>query len=126
MFSPKVRPLVLIFDGLNSHIILELIKCAEENIYFSVFDSTLSFHILQPLDVSLFDMLKASWKRFACTMTHLTGRVVNQFNITRLFRIAWDTTVNLGLHSEGFKRTCLVFFQCDNATIPIFGVNVKV
>ena len=111
VFAPKVRPLILIFDGLRSHITLELINCAEENEILLVCLPAHSSHVFQPLDVSLFGPLKAGWRRVSATMNHFTGRVVNQFNFARLFRIAWDTTVDPGLISAGFQKTGLFPFK---------------
>ena len=66
-FSKRVpaRPVVLLLDGHSLHINLELSKfCRDNSIFLYCFPAHAS-HILQPLDVSFFKPLKASWGK-AC------------------------------------------------------------
>ena len=59
------RPVVLLLDGNSSHINLELSKfCRDNSILLYCFPAHAS-HILQPLDISFFKPLKASWGK-AC------------------------------------------------------------
>ena len=53
-----VHPVVWIFDGHYSHISLELIKLARDNNIHLLCLPPNTTHILQPLDVGLFAVLK--------------------------------------------------------------------
>ena len=81
-FSSKERPLLLLFDGLKSHVTLELLESTEKNNIILYCLPPHSLHLLQPLDVSVFGPLKPGWKRVAATMHHFTGRVVNRLRQT--------------------------------------------
>ena len=68
-FMSAVRPLtesgpvVLIFDGHYSHVSLELIKLARDNNIHLLCLPPNTTHILQPLDVGLFAVLKKNWRK---------------------------------------------------------------
>ena len=117
-FAPKSRPLILLFDGLKSHITLDLIECAEKNKIILYCLPPHSSHVLQPLDVSVFGPLKSGWKRVAATMHHFTGRVVNVYNFARLFKMAWNTAIDAEVISSGFKRVGIYPFDRSRVNIP--------
>ena len=57
------RPVVLKFDGHYSHVSLELIKLARDNNIHLLCLPHNNTHIMQPLDVGLFAVLKKHWRK---------------------------------------------------------------
>ena len=54
------RPVALIFDAHYSHVSLELIKLARDNIHLLSLPPNTT-HIMQPLDLDLLAVLKKHW-----------------------------------------------------------------
>ena len=63
-FALAERPLLLLFDGLKVHVTIELIRAAKESQILLYCLSAHSSHFLQPLDLSVFGLLKSEWKRW--------------------------------------------------------------
>ena len=67
-FVPAVQhlcskfPVILFFDGHQSHMSLALIEMARANSIHLVCFPPHCTHIIQPLDVSVFGPVKAAWK----------------------------------------------------------------
>ena len=69
VFLPAVKhyfsklPVVLFFDGHHSHMSLKLIEVARSNNMHLICFPPHCTHILQPLDVAVFEPLKATWQK---------------------------------------------------------------
>ena len=68
MFLPAMHlssklPVVLFFDGHHSHMSISLIELARSNNVHLVCFPPHCTHILQPLDVSVFGPVKATWRK---------------------------------------------------------------
>ena len=96
-----MRPIVLLLDGHESHIDNDMYIskiCADNQILIYCLPSHCC-HILQPLDMRFFHLLKAQ-RRKACKefAEKNPGVTVNNMNFSRVFWDAWQKTVT-------FERT---------------------
>ena len=73
---PPTRPVLIIEDGHSSHISMEVIKLAQEDMHLLFLPSNTT-HLLQPLDVAVFNPFK-SYLNKACqkSLSSNPGRVV--------------------------------------------------
>ena len=53
----------------------------------------------------------------ANTFNHFTGRVINQYNFARLFKLAWNCSIDFKVIQGGFKRSGIYPFN-RNAVTP--------
>ena len=84
VFLPKTAELagtddrLLIYDGHNSHITFKTAKAAMENKVHILCLPPHSSHALQPLDVSVFFLLRRSGVRFASSILKTTQGILYQ------------------------------------------------
>ena len=101
---PSARPILLIQDGHTSHMSIELIKLAREyNIHLLCLRSHTT-HILQPLDVGIFNSFKGNFSK-ACTkyLAKYPGRVVTVDKLASLVAEAWPSSLTMVNVLSGFK-----------------------
>ena len=105
-YVPSTRPLLLLLDGHSSHYCPEVIKMASKHkiVVFTLPPHTT--HITQPLDRSVFAVLKVYWKQ-VCHGFQLKhpGRVITQYDFCSLFSEAWSQSMTLRNVTSGFKVT---------------------
>ena len=102
---PPQRPVVLIEDGHESHITIDVIELAHQNDVHLLCLPAHTSHILQPLDIGVFKLFKSHYSK-ACRKYIMDnpGRVITSDVIARLVAEAWPhsfTPVNI---LSGFKK----------------------
>ena len=83
MSIPSARPILLLYDGHSSHISIEVIQKARENVIHLLCLPSHGTHILQPLDVSVMSSLKLHFSK-ACKdfLAKNPGRVITEYDIS--------------------------------------------
>jgi hypothetical protein len=109
---PPARPVLLIEDGHASHIGIEVIELARENDVHLLCLPAHTSHILQPLDIGVFQSFKSNYSK-ACRKYILDnpGRVVTAHSIAGLVGEAWPrvfTPINI---MSGFKKSGIYPFN---------------
>lgn len=115
LFLPKTShlrislPVLLILDGHNSHLTLELIDLARSNNVILFCLPPHLTHMLQPLDVAVFRSLKAHFakiKHRVKILTLGTERVlnVNRTNFSAIFREAFEQCMVMATIKNGFRK----------------------
>ena len=69
---PPERPVLLLVDGHKAHVTAELIETATANKVLVFCLPAHSSHLLQPLDLSLFEPLKRGWVWACAAFSHVT------------------------------------------------------
>ncbi|XP_033106069.1 uncharacterized protein LOC117108217 [Anneissia japonica] len=119
-FYPSVKasgvefPIILFVDGHASHLNIETAKfCRDNKIILYCFPSHCS-HILQPLDLSVFGSLKASWKRAVQRYQFDNpGETVQKQTFCRVFNEAWQESATKKNAVSGFRKAGLFPFSID-------------
>ena len=136
MFIPAVKhlttkhPVLLAFDGHHSHISLDLIKLARENSIHLLCLPPHTTH-LQPLDVSVFDPVKAVWKKILKQhQIETCSGTVTKEDFPALVAQLWDQSITSTHLKSGFRknRTVSFFqrcnFQCSTDEVTSFCLSV--
>ena len=53
----------------------------------------------------------------ANTFNHFTGRVINQYNFARLFKLAWNCSIDFKVIQGGFKRSGIYPFNLSSNSL---------
>ena len=106
------RPLLLIMDGASSHLNpITIEKAAKEDVLLFCLPPH-STHKTQPLDKGCFWPLKAAWRQECHNyLTQNPGKVVTQYQFSRLFKNAWVTGMTMKNIISGFKVTGIYPFD---------------
>ena len=104
---PEERPVLLILDGHMSHVSYEVRMLAiEHNITLLKLPSHLT-HVLQPLDVSVFKPMKATWDRVVLDHTRRNRKQVGKKDFPHLLGKVWKEYIPE--HGKnGFKKTGII------------------
>ena len=105
-FAPAARPILLLMDGHSSHFNPTTVrKAVEENIILFCLPPHTT-HVAQPLDRSVFAVLKQCWRE-ECQdyITRNPGRVVSKFQFSTLFSASWYRAMTVKNILAGFKVT---------------------
>ena len=119
-FIPAVKhltetgPVLLLFDGHYSHISLELIRQARQhNIHLTCLPPNTT-HLLQPLDVGVFAVLKKYWRKILKQYRMETrGGKATKETFPGLIAQLWDTFTP-GICKAGFRSTGLAPFSREH------------
>ena len=116
--TAHLRPAMLILDGHDSHLTLELIDLARENNVVLFCLPPHLTHLLQPLDVAVFKSLKvhfANTKNYVKIVTLGTPKKinVNRRNFTVIFREAFEKSMCMATIKNGFRRCGICPFDPD-------------
>lgn len=98
------RPALLIIDGHKAHVTLDVIELAARNNILVFCLPAHASHLLQPLDLSLFGLLKKGQIRACAAFHHLTSVVVNQRNFAKIFNITWHSSSTPDVIRGGFQK----------------------
>ena len=112
---PPARPILLIYDGHNSHISVALIeKAMSQDIHILVFPSHTT-HLLQPLDVAVFKSLKVAFRRGCETFMKTNGptRPITKHDICSILGQSWSQSVTPGNLIKGFESTGIMPLNCE-------------
>ena len=124
--APQARPLLLLLDGHSSHYNPVVIRKAMEEgvIIFCLPPNTCTTHITQPLDRTVFAVLKHEWNR-ECHhfVTASKGEIVSRANFSRLFGQAWARAMSVKNVTAGFKATGV--YPLDRTAIKLPGEEPK-
>ena len=105
--APQARPLLMLLDGHSSHYNPVVIrKAMEEGVIIFCLPLTNTTHITQPLDRTVFAVLKHEWNR-ECHhfVTASKGEIVSRANFFRLFGQAWARAMSVKNVTAGLKAT---------------------
>ena len=115
-FYPEVQDLILRFgyvilfvDGHKSHINADVTQfCQEHGIVLYILNPH-SSHVIQPLDVEFYGLLKGEWKK-AVNMHRITSgyQSVNKFTFTQVFKAAWKSATE---ETEGVCKSVIKSFE---------------
>ena len=110
-YCSSQRPVLLFVDGHTSHINLDVIDLAHENevILFCLPPHTT--HALQPLDVSVFKLLKSHFSKAVHTMSFAKDFVVSKSEFARVVKIPFERaflTFRQALKSVAFMLLTLM------------------
>ena len=106
---PPARPVLLIEDGHDSHISIELIELARANDVHLLCLPAHTTHILQPLDIGVFKSFKTFFsKAFHKYLTKNPGRVITSDVIASLVGEAWPQALT-PLNMMGGFRKCGIY-----------------
>lgn len=102
-------PVLLLLDGHNSHTRnMDVIDKAREHHVSIVCLPPHSSHKMQPLDVSFMFPLKTFYAQAIEDWLHSNpGKVVTNFNVGRLFGVAYNRAATMNNSINGFKKTGL-------------------
>ena len=102
---PAEHPVLLIVDGYKAHVTQEVIQLAAANKILVFCLPAHASHLLQPLDLTLFGLLKRGWVRACTAFHHVTSAVVTQRNFSKIFNIAWNSSNTPDVFRGGFCRS---------------------
>ena len=102
---PPEHPVLLLVDGHKAHVTAELIETATANKVLVFCLPAHSSYLLQPLDLSLFGLLKRGWVCACAAFSHVTCAVINQRNFAKIFNVAWSSSVTPYIIRGGFRRS---------------------
>lgn len=107
--AAQERPLLLIFDGHQSHLDPEVIKMAEREDVILLCLPPHCSHVLQPLDVGYFGPLKAEFAKVAGDLSQYRhSYIVNKAEFAKVFRYPYQRCKDRNLVVKGF-RECGIF-----------------
>ena len=103
---PPARPVVLLVDGHDSHLNLELFQLAEKNgiyLYSLLQNAT---HLIQPADVGLFGPLKKSWYKEVRLFTQRNpNKDINKKNFCSVFKATWEEVMSPSVLVSAFRKS---------------------
>ena len=108
------RPVIMYIDGHCSHMTLHLSKfCSEHQIILIALHPNAT-HISQPLDVSLFRTLKASWQRVVQEFSQETLCIgVHKYQFAPLLQKTFKSVQLTTTLKNGFKKCGLYPFNVN-------------
>ena len=87
---PSCRPVLLLLDGHKSHVGYQIRKVAQENNIHILKLPAHTTHLLQPLDVGVFNHLKRVWQATLGTFTRQEKRIVKKVDFPKLLAEVWQ------------------------------------
>lgn len=113
--APKERPLLLIFDGHKSPVNLEVVEAARKDCITLLCLPPHCSHILQPLDIGLFVLLK---QRFAALLGSACTTDIH-FNVSKKdFSCAFKSTYHIAKEEDGMRIVKEGFQSCGLYPLP--------
>ncbi|KAK2578414.1 hypothetical protein KPH14_012584 [Odynerus spinipes] len=104
----KDRPVLLLLDNHESHKYFPALDYAtKHNIIFISF-APHTTHRMQPLDVAVYGPIKKYFEQELNTFQkNHPGRIINQYDISKLFEAAYSKGASVKNAVEGFKKPVL-------------------
>ena len=103
---PPARPVVLLIDGHDSHLDLELFQLAEKNgvyLYSLLKNAT---HLVQPADVGLFGPMKKSWyKEVRKYAQDNPNTDITKKNFCSVFKATWEQVMSPSVLVSVFRKS---------------------
>jgi hypothetical protein len=111
------RPVILFLDGHSTHLSLEASNICVENgieLYCLLEHSS---HIMQPLDLRLFAVLKQKWKDAVREFqVENIGEFVTKRTFASVFRSAWEKSTTIEVALKGFMEAGLFPLNTERVT----------
>ena len=103
---PPARPVVLLIDGHDSHLNLELFQLAEKNgiyLYSLLQNAT---HLVQPADVGLFGPMKKSWYKEVRNFAQRNPNTdITKKNFCAVFKASWEEVMSPSILVNAFRKS---------------------
>ena len=107
---PPTRPVLLILDGHKSHITYEVRELARgSNIHLLKLPPHTT-HLLQPLDIGVFNRMKGTWQTTVTDITSRERRLISKSDFPRLLKRVWESFKSQWAVSA-FSKTGIVPFN---------------
>ncbi len=104
-YAPEERPLVLIMDQHETHVSKDVIMFCRENTVEILCLPAHTTHILQPLDIAVFNPLKTAFSTMASRMGLVRGDiVVGKRQFSALLKHVYPTAVTAKNIKAGFRK----------------------
>lgn len=122
-------PVIVFIDGHASHLTLHTSKFCKENGIILVALLPNSTHLLQPMDVAVFRVLKENWKKkvHQWRLNHLDQPVLKKIHFARLLEETLAEFITPSILQNGFRKTGLVPWNpeaVDYSKIPALTNDV--
>jgi hypothetical protein len=121
-----IKPIVLIFDGSDSHLELNNIQYALDNGIIMLQLPAQTTHRLQPLDISVFKPFSDYWKQSVKRYKHDNNiKSINKYNVAECIIPAWEhatvpSTIISGFRNCGYwplNRSKITLTDCSPAKL---------
>ncbi|KAK9976532.1 hypothetical protein ABG768_021737 [Culter alburnus] len=104
-YAPEERPLILIMDQHETHVSKDVIMYCRENTIEILCLPAHTTHILQPLDIAVFNPLKTAFSTMASRMGLVRGDlVVGKKQFSPLLKTIYPTAVTAQNIKAGFRK----------------------
>ncbi|XP_058630156.1 transcription factor 19-like [Onychostoma macrolepis] len=108
-YAPEERPLILIMDQHETHVSRDVIMFCRENKVEILCLPAHTTHILQPLDIAVFNPLKTAFSTMASRMGLVRGDiVVGKKQFSALLKHVYPTAVTAQNVKAGFRKAGIV------------------
>ena len=114
--AKKKKPVVLFVDGHCSHKSdLERMELCDNNgiILYGLLPH--AFHIVQPLDLTVYSSMKAEWPKAVHRHMQATGEVATVNNFAKIVKMVWDKCARPEIILKGFIRSGIYPFRPEIA-----------
>lgn len=105
---------LLILDGHESHISAQFQQYCKENGIITLYMLAHSSHILQPLDVGCFSLLKKSYSKQIENLVRIRINHITKLEFLLTFKDAFNVTFTEQNIKSGFRATGLVLYDPEN------------
>uniref|UniRef100_A0A1X7TTT4 DDE-1 domain-containing protein n=1 Tax=Amphimedon queenslandica TaxID=400682 RepID=A0A1X7TTT4_AMPQE len=100
----SARPLLLLLDGHSTHYNPDVIRLAKQNDVIIITLVPHTTHEMQPLDTSVFALLKGHWRDVCHEFLQSNpGKVISKYQFSSLLSKAWFKSLNPTNIINGFK-----------------------
>ena len=107
---PPTRPVLLILDGHKSHITYEVRELARDNNIHLLKLPPHTTHLLQLLDIGVFNLMKGTWQTAVADFTRRERRLISKSDFPRLLKQVWESFKSQWAVSA-FSKTGIVPFN---------------
>jgi hypothetical protein len=105
---------LLILDGHESHMSFQFDQYCKDNNIITLCMPAHSSHILQPLDVGCFSLLKTSYGKQIENLVRLHINYITKLEFLPAFKAAFDAAFTKQNIRAGFRATSLVLYDLEN------------
>ncbi|KAJ8340702.1 hypothetical protein SKAU_G00353350 [Synaphobranchus kaupii] len=104
-YAPEERPIILIMDQHETHVLKEVIVLCRDNKIEILCLPAHTTHVLQPLDIAVFNPLKTAFSKMASRMGLVRGDlVVGKKQFSPLLKHVYPTAVTAENVKAGFRK----------------------
>ena len=121
---PSCRPVLLLLDGHKSHVGYQIRKVAQENNIHILKLPAHTTHLLQPLDVGVFNHLKRVWQATLGTFTRQEKRIVKKVDFPKLLAEVWQNN-KPEWAVGGFQKAGVVPYNPESCSLSSSSLSVE-